>query len=190
MSLDISITLTDSDLKLFADSIQAAAKKAESLDAVTIVGAVRKLLEDSTCRDLPDFIATRLMNLETMIAIVEDKGFGLPDENRDNVLTALAYFASPNDIIPDNIPVLGFLDDAIMIELCVRELAPEIEAYRDFSHWRENEASRHSANPAELMLTRVDWAEARREEVIERMHRRRASSYSSGSSSPVLFRVR
>ena len=57
-----------------------------------------------------------------MIAMVEDHGFGLPQENRENVLTALAYFASPDDIVPDNIPVLGFLDDAIMIELCVREL--------------------------------------------------------------------
>ena len=40
------------------------------------------------------------------------------------------------------------------------------------------------------MLTRVEWAEARRLEVIERMHRRRESSYSSGFSSPGLFRVR
>ena len=62
MSLDINITLTDSDLKLFVDSIKIAEKKAEELDPVTIVGAVRKLLEETTGKDLPDFIATRLQH--------------------------------------------------------------------------------------------------------------------------------
>ncbi len=38
--------------------------------------------------------------------------------------------------------VLGFLDDAIMVELCVRDLKHEIEAYRDFRAWRDDEASR------------------------------------------------
>ena len=190
MSLDISITLTDSDLKLFVDSIKAAEKKAESLDAVSIVGTVRKLLEDTDSKNLPDFISTRLKHLDTMITMVEDAGFGLPEEDRENVLAALAYFASPDDIVPDNIPVLGFLDDAIMIELCVRELTHEIEAYRDFRAWRDNEATRRKENPDQLMLTRVDWAEARRVETIERMHRQRRESYAGGTWSPVLFRVR
>lgn len=190
MSLDINITLSDDDLKLFVDSIKSAHKKAENLDAVSIIATARKLLEDTGSKSLPDFIAIRLKHIDTMVTMVEDAGFGLPEEDRNNVLAALTYFASPDDIVPDNVPVLGFLDDAIMIELCVRELKHEIEAYRDFRNWRDNEASRHSASPAELMLNRVDWAEARRVETIERMHRRRSESYSSGKWAPVLFNVR
>ncbi len=76
-----------------------------------------------------------------------------------------------------------------MIELCMRDLKHEIEAYRDFRAWRDNEATRHHENPAQLMLTRVDWAEARRVETIELMHRRRRESYAGGSWSPVLFKV-
>ncbi len=189
MSLDICINLSDSDLKLFVEHMKSAQKKVDKLDEVSVVGAARKLLE--TCdKNLPDFIATRLKQLETMIELVEDAGFGLPDENRDNVLAALTYFASPDDIVPDNVPVLGFLDDAIMIELCVRDLKFEIEAYRDFREWRDNEATRRHENGAQLMLSRVDWAEARRAETLEKMHRQRRESYAGGGWSPVLFKVR
>jgi hypothetical protein len=188
MSLDICINLSDSDLKLFVDHMKGAQKKIDKIDAVSVVGAARQLLD--TCdKNLPDFIATRLKQLETMIELVEDAGFGLPEEDRDNVLAALTYFASPDDIVPDNVPVLGFLDDAIMIELCVRDLTHEIEAYRDFRAWRDDEATRRHENPAQLMLTRVEWAEARRVETIDRMHRRRRESYAGGSWSPVLFKV-
>ena len=191
MSMDICITLSDADIELFVASIKKAEKKADELDAVSIVGAARKLLEDTQCQGgLPDFVATRLKRLETMIAMVEDAGFGLPDADRANVLAALTYFASPDDIVPDNVPVLGFLDDAIMIELCARELKHEIEAYEDFSYWRDAEAQRRGENPAQVMLSRVDWAEARRVEAIDRMHRRREESYVSGAWRPVLFKVR
>lgn len=189
MSLDICITLSDDDLKLFVDGMRSAQKKVDVVDAVSIVGAARNLLEETKGKALPDFVATRLKHLNTMIAMVEDAGFGLPEADRDNVLASLAYFSSPDDILPDDLPVLGFLDDAIMIELCVRELKHEIDAYSDFRRWRDNEATRRGESTAGLMLNRVGWAEARRVETIERMHRRREESYSQGGWSPVLFKV-
>lgn len=189
MSMDICITLNDTDLKHFVDGMKTAQARAGKLDAVSIVGAARKLLDGTNLDELPDFIATRLKSVETMVAMVEDAGFGLPDEDRENVLSALTYFASPDDVVPDAVPVIGFLDDAIMIELCVRELKHEIEAYDDFRQWRDAEARRRGENTAQVMLTRVDWAESRRVEVIERMHRHRQESYLSGSWAPVLFRV-
>lgn len=46
-------------------------------------------------------------------------------------LGIIAYLASPIDLVPDNIPILGFLDDAfiinIIMELCVSR---ELENYR------------------------------------------------------------
>lgn len=194
MSLDINITFSDADLQLFIDArnrrSEDAKKQAETLDGTSIVATTRKLLEETRSKQLPEFVASRLKHLETMIAMVEDVGFGLPEENRANVLAALAYFSSAEDLVPDDIPVLGFVDDAIVIELCVRELQPEIEAYNDFHRWRDNEATRRGDNKAGLTLNRVEWAEARRLETIERMHRRHRESYASGRMGPSLFRVR
>lgn len=194
MSLDISITFNDSDLQLFIEArnrrAQDAQKAAETQDAASIVAAARSLLEETRGKQLPDFVTARLKHLDKMIAMVEDVGFGLPEANRDNVLAALAYFSSPDDLVPDDVPVLGFLDDAIVIELCVRELQPEIEAYDDFHRWRDNEATRRGENKAGLTLNRMEWAEARRVETLERMHRRRSESYTGGGWGPSLFKVR
>ena len=106
-------------------------------------------------------------------------------------MSCLAYFADPQDIIPDNVPVIGFLDDAIMIELCVRELKPEIDSYGDFVLYRNQEAARRDVDPASLKTQRVDWLETRRQEAHEAMRKRRRDGYGSGSSwAPTLFRAR
>jgi hypothetical protein len=124
-----------------------------------------------------------------MVSMVNDAGFGMEEADKKRVLACLTYFANPKDIIPDNVPVLGFLDDAIMIELVVRELQHEVEAYDDFVEYREDEARRRGVDPSALKTERVEWAEARRLELLSRMKSRRMSSYSSSSGwRPSLFK--
>ncbi|MDW8478902.1 MAG: YkvA family protein [Xanthomonadales bacterium] len=106
-----------------------------------------------------------------MIAMVEDRGFALPEPERQHVLSALTYFADPKDLIPDSVPVFGFLDDAVMVELVTRELRHELEAYEDFCRFRELEARRRGVDPSSL--ERAAWLEARRRELHLRMRRRR-----------------
>ena len=48
------------------------------------------------------------------------------------LLGALVYFTDPEDLIPDSVPGLGFLDDAIYVELIIRELKAEIDSYEEF----------------------------------------------------------
>jgi len=98
-----------------------------------------------------------------MIRMLTDIHWRLPHDDATRVLNALAYFTEPEDLIPDHIPGLGFLDDAIMIELVVRELKHEIEAYHDFCAYRDD---RNSAS-------RDEWVNKRREELQSRMRDRR-----------------
>jgi hypothetical protein len=116
----------------------------------------------------------------------------------------MAYFSESEDLIPDSIPVLGFFDDAIAIELSAIELKHELDAYAEFCEFREEQAGARGV-PAST-AGRADWLAARREELIARMHRRRnleqggsygsSSGYGGGSSyvsnawRPGLLRVR
>ncbi|HEU4662472.1 MAG TPA: YkvA family protein [Dokdonella sp.] len=191
MSLAITIELGDADLQHFIDAMHRSQQEAKNLSPQQIAEAASRLLVDGHSRKLPQFIAERLQKLDSMIAMVNDDGFALPEEDKQRVLACLTYFANPQDIIPDHVPVLGFLDDAIMIELCVKELQHEIDAYEDFVAYRRQEAAAHGVDPASLKTQRVEWAEARRLELIDRMRKRRGQSYqSSGGWKPVLFSFR
>ena len=178
MPLAINFELSDRDLEHFNQAIKAAAFSAGSKSAEEIVTAAGKLLEEACKVELPDFIAVRLDKLDALIAMVRDEGWELPEEDRQRVLSALVYFADPDDIIPDEVPVLGYFDDAIAIEMCVRELKHELDAYEEFCEYRQGEADRRKINPADV--GRAEWLGNRRNELQDRMHRRRERDYGTG----------
>lgn len=178
MPLSISFELSDRDLEHFNNAIKAATFSAGSKPAEEVMSAAGKLLESSSQLELPDFIMERLDKLDALIAMLRDEGWALPEEDRQRVLSALVYFADPKDIIPDNVPVLGYFDDAIAIELCVRELRHELDAYDEFCDYRQNEAERRGQNPA--VVGRAEWLAGRREELQDRMHRQRARDMGTG----------
>ena len=178
MSISITIDLSDSDLEHFKAAQKAAEQAAAGKSSNDVVAAAVKLLSEAKTNQLPDFVRERLLGLDSLIAMLRDPGFALPDADRQRVVSALLYFVDPKDIIPDNVPVLGYLDDAIMIELCLRELHNELEAYEDFCDFRAREAKLRGVDPA--TLGREDFLESRREELIERMHQRRERDFGTG----------
>jgi len=50
------------------------------------------------------------------------------------VLAAILYTASTIDLIPDFIPIAGYLDDAAVIAACLSFVSSDVEEYRA---WRE-----------------------------------------------------
>lgn len=46
------------------------------------------------------------------------------------LIAAIAYVVSPVDLIPDVIPVVGFVDDAYVVKLVIGAIRGEIDAYR------------------------------------------------------------
>ena len=180
MSLRISFELDDNDLKHFRLIMEEARQAASRLPPEDIVAAAEELLASAAISSAPGFILDRLQNLKLMIGMLSDLEWRLPHQEATRVLNALAYFAEPEDLIPDNIPGLGFLDDAIMIELVVRELKHEIEAYRDFCEYRKRmqQEQGHAAN-----VSREGWLDNRRKELQVRMRRRRKRSLKSPFSS-------
>ena len=187
MSLRITFELGPSDLKHFQTIMREVRAKAKYLSAEEIIGSANELLEEVRSVKMPDFISERLMKLEIMVHMIQDEEWKLPAREINRILNALAYFSEPEDLIPDHIPGLGFLDDAIMVELVVRELRHEIEAYQDFCDYRTTEETRRRRLGKEDHVSREEWLRQRRRTLQQRMRRRRRrdrSRRSSGGRSP------
>jgi uncharacterized membrane protein YkvA (DUF1232 family) len=188
MTMRVTFELQPEDLKHFRLIMREARDAAKSLTADEILSSANNLLREIEDAKVPHFIEERLTRLRTLIGMVEDDEWSLPQEETARVLNALAYFAEPEDLIPDHIPGLGFLDDAIMIELVARELRHEIEAYDDFCAFRDREGARRRSKGQDDDVTRGQWLETRRTELMSRMRRRRRRDRGrkrSGGRSPL-----
>ncbi len=188
MPLDITFTLSDSDLDHFQSIVDKSKMAVENDEnAVNIEAAARQLITDARSTDLPSFIDDRLSKLEVVIDMVSDDEWQLSEEERRRVLGALVYFCDPEDLIPDHIPGLGFLDDAIYVELVIRELKAEIESYEEFVAFRSAEEKRRADAGEDTKVGREEWLADKRAALHARMRKRRRSG---GSASGGGWRLR
>ncbi|WP_081830069.1 DUF1232 domain-containing protein [Butyrivibrio sp. NC2002] len=49
------------------------------------------------------------------------------------IISALTYFVSPIDIVPDNIPMLGYFNNAAVVTACWKLVEDDVKEYED---WR------------------------------------------------------
>ena len=172
MSMKVSFDLDNEDLDYFRGVFRRARAAAEKADEAEVISKARSVIEQVGNTDAPLFVQQRVEKLENLIGMVQDEEWALANGERHNVLSALSYFAEPHDIIPDSVPVLGYLDDAIMIELVVRELQHEIEAFADFCLYREEEKARNRSPH----VSRQQFLDIKRRQLQQRMRRRRGAA--------------
>lgn len=182
MAFEVTFELTESDLEHFRDVMRQAQSGAKTLSEKDILSNAKNLSKEVQ-GNVPEFVKLRLAKLEKLVAMIEDDEWKIPEQERSDVISALAYFSDPEDLVPDHIPVLGFLDDAIMIELVAEELQPDIEAFSEFCAYREREEGRSG----ETTVTREEWLDSKRRELHSRMRNRRATRRSGKSSFRSIF---
>jgi uncharacterized membrane protein YkvA (DUF1232 family) len=173
MPIQISFELSDSDLDHFRTMMKIAMEKASELPPAEVLSKARTVCTEMEQANLPDFVKQRLDSLELLISALEDTEWQMPEDEKNEILTSLAYFTEPEDLVPDNIPGLGYVDDAIMIELVIQELSQDLSAYKQFCKFRKTEENRRGA---EANVNRESWLANTRSELRSGMRKSRTKS--------------
>ena len=165
MPMKISFELSDKDLRYFRQVLMKVRKGENAANEEIILREAEILIDEVRRAEAPEFVRTRIEQLRKLIDMLRDSQWRLEGSDRKRVLNALAYFADPDDLIPDKVPGLGYLDDAVIVELVVQDLRHEIEAYDAFVEFRKQSKRAAAGEP--------DALEKRRSSLQGRMRRRR-----------------
>lgn len=170
MGVSISVDLTDRDLGFFRHAVRKSRDAVRDADETEIIEAVSSVIEAIRAESpLPDFVSRRLPDLDAMINMLMDPDWRLPKLDRERMLATFVYFGDPEDLIPDDIPAIGYLDDIILIELLMRDMRHVREAYRDFCTYRESCKQRYRDDDGATRRRRLS---AKRRGLHARMKRR------------------
>lgn len=72
-----------------------------------------------------------LHNIRLLFRMVRDRTFTLTWGSRAVILGALVYFVLPTDATPDYLPLVGYIDDTVIVGWVIKRLAAEIERYKE-----------------------------------------------------------
>jgi uncharacterized membrane protein YkvA (DUF1232 family) len=129
----VTFELDEQDAAYFRDLYKQAKLNAAKLDPDVILKDARALVDKvRQSAHAPRFVLEAIQTLEDMTQIILDESYKAPQPVKNQVLAGLAYFANPEDLIPDKVPALGFLDDAIMVKFVEEEFKHELWGYRKF----------------------------------------------------------
>lgn len=71
-------------------------------------------------------------DFKLLFSMMNDKEFKLQTSTMMSVGGALAYVVLPTDVVPDFIPLMGWVDDALVLKLVMDSAKGEINRFRQF----------------------------------------------------------
>ena len=180
----VSFTLDEQDANYFRNLYRKARRGAADEDPQEVIDAARAIVKEvQSSKKTPQFVKDAIEVLADLTNLIQDDDYAAPKKVRDDVLAGIAYFSNPEDLIPDHIPGLGFLDDAIMVKFIEDEFKHELWGYRRFCKRRDVSEQRPWADPGKDRLNKRLEADRRaiRADIEKRQAKealkRKSSSY-------------
>lgn len=182
---DVAALVVDEDaLRRFNEIALSLAPGLKPFAPEQIIGAARRVMRAVAKGQDPTFIKVRMRRAGEIRAMYKDSMWDITPELVAPVRALIAYFDDPVGLIPNTTPVVGSLDDALLVDIAMETLRSELDEYADFCRYRCAEAARLDIAPQVVPLTRELWADERAQEVHleQQLRRMRGSPYAQQSS--------
>ena len=171
----ITIELDPRDIERFTQALARSRRVAQEADEADILDAAKQALDSAPLASAPTYVRKRIGGVQRLITMLEDEAWALPAPVRVDVLEALVYFSDPEDLIPDDIEVIGLLDDAIMLELLLRKLGPVLRAYTEFCEFRDQLRDTPPATRQEYAASLARKRDVLRAKLVKRKSEKKAA---------------
>lgn len=160
------------------------------LDRDQLASAARELIDDPRQGFAPACIHQRMRRAGVIDRMAADPEWEATPAAAIAAAVVVDYLRGAVALIPNAMPVVGRLDDAILVDAAWTGLAGEVADYLDYCRLRHVEAALRGEQRPHFGFTRAHWRAARRAELewIAHCERVGRSSYVAGGDSP-RFRV-
>lgn len=147
-------------LERFNAALRALSPESPTLTLDQMASAAQRALDRYPDGRQPAFVTSRMSALARLESMVDDTSWEPDDVLRGHLHSLQAYVLSTDDLIPDRLPVVGRLDDAVLIDVGLQLLREDLAEYEDFCRFRKVAADFAGISSAETGLTRAHWLEA------------------------------
>lgn len=149
-----------SGLERFNGALRALSPESPSLTLDQVASAGQRALDRYQDGQQPAFVTSRMAALARLEALAADAGWEAGDDLRDHLRVVQAYLADTQDLIPDDLPVVGRLDDAVLVDVALQLVREDLAEYEDFCRFRLVAADFANMPVEATGLTRGHWIEA------------------------------
>lgn len=185
-----TIDIQDVQVQRFNDLAQSLNAEMPSLSADQLAGVARRVLRTAAMGGDSPFIRSRLRRAAEMRAMRADTAWRLSEDFQHRIGNLLGYVDDPLGLIPDKTPVIGLLDDALLVDIAMDVLRDELDGYAEFRRYLEAEAIARHVPVVDLGISRDEWQIAREDELrLEKQLRQVRGSVYASSAAERIFRV-
>ena len=143
------------------------------VDADQLASAARELIDHAPDGRIPQSIRERIRRAGAIDLMQSDPEWETEAHAAIAAATAMDYLHGKDSLIPHSLPVVGWLDGAVVIETAWPSLAEEVRDYLDFCRLRRIEAGLRGESRRHFGFTRDQLDDARTAEWLWQEHRLR-----------------
>lgn len=178
-----SLELREEDLERFNAVVRTIAPDHGGFSADQVAGAARRILRAAAKGQDSTFIKVRMRRAGEVRIALNDRSWTVAKPIDETMRHLVDYLDESHGLIPNDVPVVGLLDDAILVDVAMDSLRSELDEYADFCRFRVAEAGRQDIGTSAVETNREQWMAERLQErrLEEQLRRVRGNSYTRGS---------